>query len=126
MARILVIDDEEALCEILKYNLEKAGYEVETAYSAEEALKMKLTAFDLIIADIMMEEISGLEFAEQVRAKEETRSIPIIFCTALDGEDDAVRGLNLGADDYITKPFAIREVMVRVKAVLRRSGVAVE
>ncbi len=121
--RILVIDDEEALCEILKYNLEKEGYEVDTAYSAEEALEMDLTVYSLLIVDIMMERLSGFDFAKQIRWDgSPTESIPIIFCSALNGEDDTVMGLNIGADDYITKPFVISEVLARVRAVLRRSN----
>lgn len=121
--RILVIDDEEALCEILKYNLEKEGYEVDTAYSAEEALEKDLTVYSLLIVDIMMERLSGFDFAKQVRWDgSPTESVPIIFCSALNGEDDTVMGLNIGADDYITKPFVISEVLARVRAVLRRSS----
>ncbi|MBD5346540.1 MAG: response regulator transcription factor [Bacteroides sp.] len=120
--RILVVDDEEALCEILKYNLEKEGYEVDTAYSAEEALEMDLTVYSLLIVDIMMERLSGFDFAKQIRWDgSPTETIPIIFCSALNGEDDTVMGLNIGADDYITKPFVISEVLARVRAVLRRS-----
>lgn len=122
--RILVIDDEEALCEILKYNLEKAGYEVDTALSAEEALEMNLTSYQLFVVDIMMERLSGFDFAKQIRRSgTPTEEIPIIFCSALNGEDDTVMGLNIGADDYITKPFVISEVLARVKAVLRRSNI---
>lgn len=120
-ARILVIDDEEALCEILKYNLEKAGYDVDCAYSAEEALEMDLTPYQLMIVDIMMEQLSGFDFAKRVRNNSSLEFTPIIFCTALSGEDDTVMGLNIGADDYITKPFVIGEVLARVQAVLRRS-----
>lgn len=119
--RILVIDDEEALCEILKFNLEKEGYYVDTAYSAEEALEMDLTGYGLFIVDIMMERLSGFDFAKRVRTNPAAENIPIIFCSALDGEDDTVMGLNIGADDYITKPFVINEVLARVRAVLRRS-----
>lgn len=122
IAKILVIDDEEALCEILKFNLEKAGHDVECAYSAEEALELDLTAYQLIIVDIMMEEMNGFDFAKRVRQNPETEFIPIIFCSALNGEDDTVMGLNIGADDYITKPFVIGEVLARVQAVLRRSN----
>lgn len=119
--RILVIDDEEALCEILKFNLEKEGYEVDCCYSAEEALELDLTAYSLMIVDIMMERLSGFDFATRVRNSAATETIPIIFCSALSGEDDTVTGLNIGADDYITKPFVINEVLARVRAVLRRS-----
>lgn len=119
--KILVIDDEESLCEILKFNLEKDGYEVDCSYSAEEALERDLTAYSLMIVDIMMERLSGFDFATRVRNSASTELIPIIFCSALSGEDDTVTGLNIGADDYITKPFVISEVLARVRAVLRRS-----
>lgn len=119
--KILVIDDEEALCEILKFNLEKEGYDVDMALSAEEALEMDLTKYDLFIVDIMMERLSGFDFAKMVRDLPEVEETPIIFCSALVGEDDKVMGLNMGGDDYITKPFAISEVLARVRAVLRRS-----
>lgn len=121
--RIMVIDDEEALCEILKFNLEKEGYEVDCAYSAEEALDGDLTPYDLFIVDIMMERLSGFDFAKRVRNDDAISTKPIIFCSALTGEDDTVMGLNIGADDYITKPFVISEVIARVRAVLRRSQV---
>lgn len=119
--KILVIDDEEALCEILKFNLEKEGYDVDCAYSAEEALEMDLSGFSLFIVDIMMERLSGFDFAKRIRNQISTENTPIIFCSALNGEDDTVMGLNIGADDYITKPFVISEVLARVRAVLRRS-----
>lgn len=119
--KILVIDDEESICEILKYNLQKEGYEVETANSAEEALGMDLAGFSLMIVDIMMERLSGFDFAKRIQNNSATENIPIIFCSALTGEDDTVMGLNIGADDYITKPFAIPEVIARVRAVLRRT-----
>lgn len=117
----MVIDDEESICEILKYNLEKEGYEVDTAYSAEEALGLDLSCYSLIIVDIMMERLSGFDFAKRLKNSSHTEHIPIIFCSALNGEDDTVMGLNIGADDYITKPFVIGEVIARVRAVLRRS-----
>lgn len=119
--KILVIDDEEALCEILKFNLEKDGYEVDMALSGEEALTMDINKYDLFIVDIMMDKMSGFDFAKQVREITETEETPIIFCSALVGEDDKVMGLNMGGDDYITKPFAVNEVLARVRAVLRRS-----
>lgn len=121
--RILVIDDEEALCEILKFNLEKEGYEVDAAYSAEQALEMDLTTYQLFIVDIMMDRLSGFDFAKRVKDMPEVEQTPIIFCSALEGEDDKVMGLNIGADDYITKPFVMTEVIARVRAVLRRSMV---
>ncbi len=120
--KILVIDDEEALCEILKFNLEKEGYEADCAFSAEEALKMDLAAYSLFIVDIMMGKLSGFDFAKKIRNNVETENIPIIFCSALSDEDDKVKGLNIGADDYVTKPFVIGEVLARVRAVLRRTS----
>lgn len=122
--KILVIDDEEAICEILKFNLEKEGYDVDCAYSAEEALEMDLSAYNLIMVDIMMERISGFDFAKRVRNNPATEFTPIIFCSALGAEDDKVMGLNIGADDYVTKPFVIGEVLARVRAVLRRAAAA--
>lgn len=119
--KILLIDDEEPICEILKYNLEKEGYEVDCAYSAEEALDLDLRQYSLCLVDIMMERLSGYDFAKAVRKNPETANLPLIFCSALNGEDDTVMGLNIGGDDYITKPFVISEVIARVRAVLRRS-----
>lgn len=120
-AKILLIDDEEAVCEILKYNLEKEGYEVDTAYSAEEALELDLSQYQLFIVDIMMGEMSGFDFAKRIRNVTATEHTPIIFCSALTEEDEKVMGLNIGADDYVTKPFSIGEVLARVRAVLRRA-----
>ncbi|MDE6150474.1 MAG: response regulator transcription factor [Prevotella sp.] len=120
--RILVVDDEEDLREILKFNLEKEGYEVDTAASSEEALDLDLASYDIMLLDIMMGEISGMALAAMLKRRRETASIPIIFITARDKEDDTVKGLSMGADDYIIKPFRIREVAARVEAVLRRSG----
>lgn len=120
--RILVVDDEEDLCEILKFNLEMEGYEVDTANSAEEALKLNLTVYDLLLLDVMMGEISGFKMASMLKKNKDTAEIPIIFITAKDTENDTVTGFNLGADDYISKPFSLREVIVRVKAVLRRTA----
>lgn len=121
--RILIIDDEETLCEVLKLNLENEGYDVDTALSAEEALQMDMKQYSLILLDIMMGEISGIRFARMLKSDVATADIPIIFCTARDSEDDMVKGLNLGADDYITKPYTIRNVIARVKTVLRRTSV---
>lgn len=120
--RILVVDDEEDLCEILKFNLETEGYAVQTANSAEEALEMDITAFDLLLLDIMMDGMSGFAMARKLKDTEATRNIPIIFLTARDTENDKITGFNIGADDYIPKPFSIREVLVRVRAVLRRTA----
>ena len=109
--KILVVDDEESLCEILQFNLEVEGYEVDTAYSAEQALGMHPERYSLILLDVMMGEMSGFKMARQLRAQPETAAVPIIFCTAKDTEDDTVAGLNIGADDYIAKPFSVREVL---------------
>lgn len=122
MIRILVVDDEETLCEALRFNLEAEGYAVDTASSAEEALALDLTAYSLILLDIMMGDISGTQLASILKKREATAHIPIIFCTAKDAEDDMVGGLELGADDYITKPYSIRNVLARVKTVLRRTS----
>lgn len=122
--KILVIDDEESICEILKYNLEKEGYEVDTAYSAEEALTYDLPSYSLMIVDIMMDKMSGFDYVRKLKNNALTENIPIIFCSALSGEDDTVMGLNIGADDYITKPFVIGAVIARVRAVLRRSNIS--
>lgn len=119
--RILVVDDEDDLCEILKFNLENEGYWVDTANSAEEALKMDLASYDLLLLDVMMGEISGFKMASMLKKNKATAQIPIIFITAKDTENDTVTGFNLGADDYISKPFSLREVLARVKAVLRRT-----
>ena len=117
--KILVVEDEEDLNEILQFNLESEGYHVDTAFSAEEALKKDLPVYDLMLVDVMMGKISGFSLAQRVR-KEWKLEVPIIFLTARDTENDLLTGFNLGADDYITKPFSIRELQARVKAVLKR------
>ena len=119
--KILVVDDEEDLCEILQFNLESEGYEVDTANSAEEAMEKNLNSYNLLILDVMMGGISGFKLADTLRKNEKTAALPIIFITAKDTENDMLTGFNIGADDYISKPFSIREVTVRVKAVLRRT-----
>ena len=119
--RILVVDDEEDLCEILKFNLEIEGYDVDTAFSAEEALKKDICSYNLLLLDVMMGEMSGFKMANMLRKNERTAKMPIIFLTAKDTENDLLTGFNLGADDYISKPFSIRQVVARVKAVLRRT-----
>lgn len=118
--RILVVDDEEDLCEILQFNLETEGYHVDVAYSAEEALKLDLAKYQLLLLDVMMGEMSGFKMAKILRENSKTAAIPVIFLTAKDTENDRLTGFNIGADDYISKPFSIREVQARVKAVLRR------
>ena len=119
--KLLVVDDEQDLCEILKFNLETEGYTVDTANSAEEALSMGVEKYDLLLLDVMMGGMSGFAMAKKIKSEPLTEHIPIIFLTAKDTENDTVTGFNLGADDYISKPFSIREVMVRVRAVLRRT-----
>lgn len=118
----MVVDDEESLCEILQFNLEVEGYEVDVAYSAEEALERDVASYDLLLLDVMMGAMSGFRMAQELKRNPATASVPIIFCTARDSEDDTVAGLNLGADDYISKPFSLREVIARVRSVLRRSA----
>ena len=120
--RILVVDDEETLCEALRYNLEAEGFTVDVAYSAEEALSLPLQSYSLILLDILMGAISGMQFAEIIKSRADTTAIPVIFCTAKDAEDDMIKGLDLGADDYITKPYSVRNVLARVRTVLRRAG----
>ena len=121
-ARILVVDDEQDLLEILKFNLETEGYEVVTATSAEDALQLDIASFDLMLLDVMMGGMSGFAMARQLKDNPATSQVPIIFLTARDTENDTVTGFNLGADDYISKPFSLREVMVRARAVLRRTA----
>ncbi len=119
--KILVVDDEEALREALGTYLRLEGYEVDVASGAEEAMGMAIGAYNLILLDIMMDGISGTEMASELKRRPETSSIPIIFLTALQDEEDMVAGLNLGADDYIVKPYSVRNVLARVEAVIRRS-----
>lgn len=120
-SNILVVDDEQDLCEILKFNLETEGYNVDMANSAEEALDMGIEKYDLLLLDVMMGGMSGFALAKRLKENPVSAHIPIIFLTAKDTENDTVTGFNLGADDYISKPFSLREVMVRVRAVLRRT-----
>ena len=124
--RILVVDDEQDLLEILKFNLETEGYEVATASSAEEALQMDIASVSLLLLDVMMGGMSGFAMARKLKEKPTTANVPIIFLTARDTENDTVTGFNLGADDYISKPFSLREVMVRVRAVLRRTATSAD
>lgn len=119
--KILIVDDEQEICEILKYNLEVEGYEVDVAYSATDAMTFNLPTYSLIILDVMMDNINGFELARMLKKDSDTKLIPIIFCSALNGEDEHIMGLNIGADDYIAKPFRTREVIARVKSVIRRS-----
>lgn len=119
--RILVVDDEQDLLEILEFNLETEGYTVDTATSAEEAMTMDIASYDLLLLDVMMGGMSGFAMARRLKENAATGTVPIIFLTARDTENDTITGFNLGADDYISKPFSIREVLVRIRAVLRRT-----
>jgi DNA-binding response OmpR family regulator len=119
--RILAVDDEEDILEILSFNLSGEGYKVDTCISAEEALRKDLSGYDLFLLDVMMGPISGFRLAEKIR-KELALTTPVIFLTARDSENDRITGFNLGADDYLAKPFSIRELSARVKAILRRSS----
>lgn len=121
--RILVVDDEETLCDTLAFNLVAEGYEVDTAYSAEQALSLDLSTYDLALLDIMMGEISGIQLARIMKSNPATASVSIIFCTAKDSEEDMIKGLDLGADDYIMKPYSLKAVLARIRTVLRRTSV---
>ncbi len=118
--KILIVDDDHSICEILAYNLRSEGFEVCSAHSAEEALITLSIPFDLILLDVMMGEMSGYKMAETLRARRDTT--PIIFLTAKDTENDMLTGFSVGGDDYIAKPFSIKEVVARVRAVLRRAS----
>ena len=118
--KILVVDDERDICEILEFNLLNEGYEVDVAYSAEEALEKLTPQHALILLDVMMGGISGYKLAEKLRR--EGNTVPIIFLTAKDTENDMLTGFSVGGDDYISKPFSIKEVLARVKAVLKRAA----
>lgn len=119
--RILVVDDEQTLLQVLRFNLEQEGFLVDICESAEEAMKHPLYSYSLILLDVMMDGMDGFTFAQRIKGNPQTAHVPIIFCTAKDSENDTVEGLTLGADDYIPKPFSVREVVARVKTVLRRT-----
>ena len=119
--RLLVVDDEETLREGLHTYMEQEGYRVDSAVSAEQALEYDIAGYDLILLDIMMDGMSGIEMAARLKERPSTADIPIIFLTAKDRDDDMVAGLRLGADDYIVKPFSVKNVMARIEAVLRRT-----
>ena len=118
--QILIVDDEEDLCEILQYNLNNEGFFTDVAHSAEDAMKKPLENFDLVLLDVMMGPMSGFKFADKLR-RELKIEIPVIFLTAKDTENDKLTGFSLGADDYVSKPFSINELTARIKAVLKRS-----
>lgn len=117
--KILIVDDETSICTMVKFNLENQGFDVETANSAEDVLTMDLSDIDLVLLDIMMGDISGIQLANILKKRQDTKDLSIIFCTARDSEDDIVNGLELGADDYVTKPYSIRTLIARINAVLR-------
>lgn len=119
--RILVVDDEPDICDILLFNLHAEGYDAEVAGSAEEAMGKDLAGFDLLLLDVMMPGMSGFQLAQHLKTASETSQLPIIFITAKSEENDMLKGFNLGADDYVTKPFSVKEVLARVKAVLSRT-----
>lgn len=122
-AKVLVVEDEEALSALLSYNLEKEGFEVAICSDGDDALIMvDEETPDLVLLDWMLPNVSGIEICRQLRARVETREVPIIMLTARGEEDDRVRGLDLGADDYITKPFSMTELVARIKAILRRTN----
>jgi two-component system, OmpR family, alkaline phosphatase synthesis response regulator PhoP len=118
--KVLIVDDEEDLCEILQYNLSNEGYRTDVAHSAEDALKLQLHEYDLLILDVMMGQMSGYKLTDKLR-KEMNINVPVIFLTAKDTENDILTGFSLGADDYITKPFSVNELTARVRAVLKRT-----
>ncbi len=119
---ILIVDDEPDLCEILSYNLRNAGYDTIVAHSGIEALGLDYKYVDLVLLDVMMPEMSGVEVARNLRTRHDALSVPIIFLSALDSEQDKLDGFDAGADDYISKPFSVKELMARIKAVLSRSA----
>lgn len=116
---ILIVDDDTSICEILEFNLKSEGYTVELAYSAEEALEKLNRNTQLILLDIMMQGMSGYKMLEQIRTN--GNQTPVIFLTAKDTENDMLTGFSVGADDYISKPFSVKEVIARIKAVLKRA-----
>lgn len=118
--KILIVDDEPDLCEILEFNVKMAGYQATIAFSSEDALQHDPSLYDLVLLDVMMPGISGFDLAKILR--QSGCKTPIIFLTAKDTEDDTLHGFDVGADDYITKPFSVREVLARVKAVLSRTS----
>ena len=123
--RILVVDDEQDLREILQFNLSSEGFDIDVAASAEEALNKPLESYHLILLDVMMGGMSGYKMADIVR-KERQLDIPIIFLTAKDSENDLLTGFNVGGDDYVVKPFSIKEVIVRIRAILKRGRASAE
>ncbi len=121
MAKILVVDDEENIVELVKFNLEREGYEVLTAYDGKEAMEqVESEKLDLVVLDLMLPQMDGFDICRQIRKNSKLNKLPIIMLSAKGEEVDKVLGLELGADDYVTKPFSPRELIARVKAILRR------
>jgi two-component system, OmpR family, alkaline phosphatase synthesis response regulator PhoP len=118
--RVLVVDDEEDLCEVIRFALETEGYSVDVVYSAEEALQKTISDYNLLLVDIMLGEMSGYRMAHIIRNNPKTAIIPIIFISAKDSENDRLTAFNVGADDYITKPFSLREMLARIKVIIGR------
>ena len=123
--KILIVEDEIDISEIIKINLETQGYSIDTAISAEDALKMPMGTYDLFIFDIMLENMTGIELAKIVKSKDKFKNTPIIFLTAKNSEQNKLDGFEIGADDYITKPFSVKELIARVKAILNRSHIKI-
>ncbi|RKE04928.1 response regulator transcription factor [Marinifilum flexuosum] len=118
--KILVVDDEEDLCEILQYNLEQEGFKADIAFSSEQALQLDLSKYDFFLLDIMMGEISGLELAKIIRRNPDLEDKPILFITAKGSETDKLLGFKAGADDYVAKPFSVKEVIARIHVICKR------
>lgn len=121
--KILAIDDEPIVLDLIKFNLENEGYSVDTLNSAEEALRLELSIYDIIIADVKLGEMSGIEFTEKVRQNPKTSHIPIVICSKRGMEGDMIYGLRSGVDGYIMKPFSVRELVARVQSILRRHSI---
>jgi two-component system alkaline phosphatase synthesis response regulator PhoP len=126
MKKVLVVDDEKDILDLLRYNLQKEGYQVQTAANGAEALEKAKAGPDLVILDLMMPVLDGFETCKRLKANPETSGIPVIFLTARPGEVDEILGLELGADDYIQKPISPRKILARVRALFRRSEAGLE
>src|SRR2546425_7524363 len=124
-AQVLIVDDERDLVRLLEFNLQEAGFETVAAYTGEEALqKVRQRVPDLVVLDLMLPDISGNEVCRQLRAFPRTRHVPVLMLTARTDEVDRVVGFEVGADDFVTKPFSVRELVLRIRAILRRGGTA--
>lgn len=119
--KILVVDDEEDLCEILQFNLKQGGFEVDVAYSSEQALKLDLIEYDFFLLDIMMGELSGIELAKIIRRNPDLKEKPILFITAKTSEQDKLIGFQAGADDFVSKPFSVKEIIARINVICKRT-----